>query len=71
MNNGKFGSFHVLTEWDRVLRCRKYHITYPAFPMIRFTISSAPNDRLSWDEIIKRVREKEREIGVEFGGEDE
>ena len=68
----KFGSFHVKTEWDDILKCRLYHVTYPAypaFPMIRFTISSAPNARLEWDEIVKRIREKEKEIA--YGGEDE
>lgn len=69
MNEGKFGSFRVKTEWDDILRCRLYRVTYPAFPMIRFTISSAPNARLEWDEIVKRIREKEKEIT--YGGEDE
>ena len=70
MGGGKFGSFHVKTEWNQVLRSREYHITYPAFPMIRFTISSMPKDRLSWDEIIEKVREKEEAIYVGFGGKD-
>lgn len=69
MIEGKFGSFHVKTEWNDILRCRLYHVTYPAFPMIRFTISSALNIRLEWDEIVKRIREKEKEIS--YGGEDE
>lgn len=69
MIKGKFGSFHVKTEWNGVLRCRLYHVTYPEFPMVRFTISSAPNSRLEWDEIVKRIREKENEIT--YGGENE
>lgn len=71
MTEGKFGSFRVKTEWDDILRCRLYRVTYPAFPMIRFTISSAPNSRLSWDEIVKRIREKEDSTPYVYGGEDE
>ena len=54
-----FGKYKCETDWSKTAHRYVYKITYPEYPDVVFSITSDSEEKLSYDDLQRRIRRRE------------